>query len=296
MRQYLDLAARTGWLAQQALAYEQQAPLSIIGFDYFPEQYQGAGGADQLQLDLANLEAQRLNGLHEMVPIKITYSLSRDFPLQFAQLRKTGACLFQTSDTMLQASFPGTYGYRIIAASPRLVTSGAGAPVRGLLTNSGVSQISGADGTLQLSIRPADGMPITEFNINTSDSSLFGLPGTTLMQFEGSGIETTWQFELSFAANPGGLDSLADAMVTFNLRARFASSLYQTVTGVPLTSMNKMIMFSALRLKIAGLVDLQGSPSVARLNFDLTAIGLPELEKTRKLTNLFFVLLSGLII
>ena len=294
MRQYLDLAARTGWLAQQALAYEQQAPLSIIGFDYFPEQYQGAGGADQLQLDLADLEAQRLSGLHEMVPIKITYSLSRDFPLQFAQLRKTGACLFQTTDATLQASFPGTYGYRIIAASPRLVTSGTGAPIRGLLTNSGVSQISGADGTLQLSIRTADGLPISEFNISTSDNGVFGLPGTTLMQFEGGGIETTWQLELPFAANPGGLDSLADAMVTFNLRARFAPSLYQTVTGLPLTSVNKMFMFSALRLKVAGLAGLQGPPSVARLDFDLTAVGLPALEKTRKLTNLFFVLVSSL--
>jgi len=294
MRQYLDLAARTGWLAQQALAYEQQTPLSIIGFDYFPEQYQGAGGADQLQLDLANLEAVRLNGLHEMVPIKITYSLSRDFPFQFAQLRKTGGCLFQTSDAALQASFPGTYGYRVIAASPRLVTSGTGAPVRGLLTNSGVSQISAADGTLQLSIRPADGLPVTEFNISTSDNSLFGLPGTTLMQFEGGGIETTWQFELPFAANPGGLDSLADAMVTFNLRARFSPALYQTVTGVPLGPMNKMLMFSALRLKVKGLADLQRVPPIARLDFDLTAVGLPEIEKTRKLTNLFFVIVSSL--
>jgi Tc toxin complex TcA C-terminal TcB-binding domain len=293
MRQYLDLAARFGWLAQQALVYEQRAPMSIIGFDYFPEQYQGAGGADQLQLDLANLEAQHLNGLHEMVPIKYTYSLSRDFPLQFAQLQKAGTCLFQTSDAALRVAFPGTYGYRIIAATPKLVRSGTGAPMYGLLTNSGVSQISGSDGTLQLSVRPADGLPITEFDIS-SNANVFGLPGTTLMQFEGGGIETTWQFELPVAANPGGFAGLADAVVTFFLRARFAPSLYQSMTSSTVAAMSKIMMFSALRLKVVGLADLQGHPSVARLDFDLTSVGLPALEKTRKLSNLFFVLVSSL--
>ncbi|MFM0093400.1 hypothetical protein PQR46_41800 [Paraburkholderia sediminicola] len=293
MRQYLDLAARTGWLAQQALAYEQRAPMTIIGFDYFPEQYQGAGGADQLQLDLADLEAQHLNGLREMVPLKYTYSLSRDFPLQFAQLQKTGACLFQTSDAALQIAFPGTYGYRVIAATPRLVSSGTGAPIRGLFANSGVSQISNADGVLQLSIRPADGLPITEFDIS-HDMSAFGLPGTTLMQFEGSGVETNWQFELPVSSNPGGFAGLADALVTFDLRARFAPSLYQSVTGAPVASASKMMMLSALRLQVSGLSDLQGLPPVANLDFDLTLVGLPALEKTRKLSNLFFVLVSSL--
>jgi hypothetical protein len=293
MRQYLDLAARTGWLAQQALGYEQRAPMGVISFDYFPEQYQGAGGADQLQLDLADLEAQRLNGLHEMVPIKYTYSLSRDFPLQFAQLQKTGTCIFQTSDAALQVAFPGTYGYRVLAATPRLVAAGVGAPMRGMLTNSGVSQISGSDGKLQLSIRPSDGLPITEFDIK-ADMSVFGLPGTTLMQFEGGGIETIWQIDLPLSANPGGFAGLADALVTFDLRARFDPSLYQSATGLPVTSMSKMLVFSALRLKVAGLTDLLGPPTVARLDFDLTSVGLPALEKTRKLSNLFFVLVSSI--
>jgi hypothetical protein len=268
--------------------------MSIIGFDYFPEQYQGAGGADQLQLDLADLEAQRLNGLREMAPIKYTYSLSRDFPLQFAQLLKTGTCLFSTSDLALQAAFPGTYGYRVLAATPRLVRTGAGAPLRGVLANSGVSQVSGPDGKLQQSIRPPDGLPITEFDISSGDMNVFGLPGATLMQFEGGGMETIWQIELPVAANPGGFAGLADALVTFDLRARFAPSLYQSATGQPLAPKGKTMMFSALRLKLGGLADLQGAAPIARLEFDLAAIGLPEIEKTRTASNLFVVLVSGI--
>jgi Tc toxin complex TcA C-terminal TcB-binding domain len=283
-----------GWLAQQALAYEQRAPINIIGFDYYPAEYLGAGGADQLQLDLADLEAQHLSGLHERVPIKYTYSLARDFPFQFAQLTTTGSCIFQTSDAALQQAYPGTYGYRVLAVTPRLVLSGTGAPMRGPLANSGVSQISGSDGTLQLSIRPADGLPITEFNVSSFDQNVYGLPGTTLMQFEGSGVETIWEFVLPVAANPGGFAGLADALVTFDLRARFSPALFQTVTGAAPASISKMMMFSAVRLNVAGLADLLGHPSSARLDFDLAAVGLPPLEKTRTMGNLFFVLVSKL--
>ena len=294
MQGYLDLGAKTGWLAQQALAYEQRATINIIGFDYYPAGYLGAGGADQLQYDLADLEAAHLSGLHESVPIKVTYSLARDFPLQLAQLQRTGMCTFQTSDVALQAAYPGTYGYRALAATPRLVRAGTGAPMRGILTNSGVSLISGSDGELQLSIRPPDGLPITEFDITSFDLTAYGLPGQTLMQFEGSGMETVWQLQLPPAGNPGGLAGLADATITFDLRARFSPSLFQTATGSPPASITKMIMFSALRLKVAGLADLQGAASVARLDFDLSAAGLSAIEKTRTLNNLFFVLVSSL--
>jgi len=39
---------------------------------------------------------------------------------------------------------------------------------------------------------------------------------------------------------------------------------------------------------------MQGHPPVTRLDFDLASVGLPALEKTRKLSNLFFVLVSSL--
>ena len=36
MRRYLDLAGRAGWLAERAVAFEEDRELSIIAFDYFP--------------------------------------------------------------------------------------------------------------------------------------------------------------------------------------------------------------------------------------------------------------------
>lgn len=292
MRRYVDYGARAGWLAQRALSYEENTNLNIVGFDYYPAQYMGAGGADELQLDLASLQAQYVAGLQEMVPLKVSYSLARDFPLALAQLQAGGACQFQTTDAPLQAAYPGMYGFRVRAVTPRVVRSNTGAPMRGVLANSGVSAISIGDGTLKGSTRPADALPISDFDISTLDMNVFGLPGATLMQFEGSGIETVWTLNLPPRANPGGLGAVGDVVLTFDLTARFSPALFQSSTGSALTPSTKTVLVSASRLGLAGLDDLKTKSSVDFV-FDFAALDLPDIEKSRTLNNLY-VLLPGM--
>ncbi|KAE9382216.1 hypothetical protein N431DRAFT_476858 [Stipitochalara longipes BDJ] len=93
-RQYLTLATRTAWLAERALAYDTGSDSRIIRQDYYSQQSLGAGGAEELQVDLATLDASRLSSIQETVPIKYTISLGRDFPLQFGQLLAQGSCTF----------------------------------------------------------------------------------------------------------------------------------------------------------------------------------------------------------
>ena len=291
--QYLDLATRMGWLAQRALSYEQNADVSIVGMDYLPAQELGVGGADQLQLDLANLEAQRLNGMKEMIPVKYTVSLAREFPLQFGQLLNTGKCSFQTTEQPMNWAYPGTFSYRVIALTPTLIRNRASSAIRGMLTNSGVSEISAADGSLSLSLRPIDALPISDFNLGTTDRQIFGLPGSSLMQFEGSGINTIWNLEFPPAGNPSGLTDLADVLITFDLRAQFAPGLYQTQSAGMPSAITRSIVVSALNQGLSGLPDLVGTPSKTSISFDVTAIGLPPQEKGRTINNLA-VLLIGL--
>ncbi len=293
LRAYLDLGTRMGWLAQRALSYEQNAPMGIIQMDYYPAAHLGAGGADKLQLDLADLEAQHLDGLKEMIPVKYTVSIARDFPLQFAQLLTTGQCLFYTPEQPLQWAYPGTFAYRIVAVTPTLTRTAATAPVRGLLSNGGISQISSGDGSKNLSVRPADALPISEFNLGTTDMQIWGLPGGTLMQFEGSGVETLWKLEFPAAANPSGLANLADVLVTMDLRAQYSPSLYQTQLQQMPTTVTKFVLVSAFKLQLAGLADLQGKPSKATIAFDLTAVGLPAQEKSRTVNNLAVMVIGG---
>ena len=292
LRQFLDLATRMGWLAQRALSYEQDRTVNIVQMDYYPAQELGAGGAEKLQLDLAELEAEHIDGLSEMIPVKYTFSLARDFPLQFAQLLQTGACTFQTLEAQLRRAYPGTFGYRIIAVTPLVSRFAASAPVRGLLSNAGVSQISGSDGASEPSVRPPDALPISEFNLGTTDMQVYGLPGGTLMQFEGSGVETVWRLEFPPAANPAGLGDVADVLITMDARAQFSPALYQTQLGSMPTSVSKFILVSAARQSLSGLGDLRGKPSSATVTFDIASIGLPPQEKNRVLNNVALILIG----
>lgn len=293
LRQFLDLATRMGWLAQRALSYEQDTTVNIVQMDYFPAQEMGAGGAEKLQLDLAQLEAEHIDGLEEMIPIKFTFSLVRDFSLQFAQLLDTGQCTFQTLESLLQVAYPGTFAYRIIAVTPRISRIAANSPVRGLLSNAGVSQISAKDGSLNPSVRPADALPISDFDLGTTDMQIYGLPGGTLMQFEGSGLQTIWKLEFPLGANPAGLTNVADILVTMDLRAQFSPTLYQTQVASAPTSVSRFIMVSASKQRLSGLADLQGKPAKATLAFDISSIGLPPQEKTRTLNNLAILLVGA---
>ena len=217
MRRYLALGGRYAWLAERALAFEQDRPLDVIRFDYFPQKLLGVTGSDLLQADLGELEAARLEGTKQTVPVKHTYSLATDFPVQLAQLKTTGRCTFLTREEPLRFAYPGTYGYRI-----RAVTVGASSYTgmerpRGLLTNLGLSIVSRADGSTHALLRDANALPLSEFRL-ADDMTVYGLPDEALLTFEGSGVETVWTLEFSAAANRFSLDHVADVHLTLDIR------------------------------------------------------------------------------
>ena len=193
----------------------------------------------------------------------------------------------------LQLAYPGTYAYRIIAVTPTLTQIAPRSPVRGLLSNSGISQISASDGSTNLSVRPADALPISDFNLGTTDMQIGGFPGGTLMQFEGSGVETVWKLEFPAPANPLGPTGVADILIQMDLRAQFGQETYQAQLKQMPHTINKFVLVSALKQKLGGLADLQGKPAKATIAFDLTAIGLPAQEQARKVSNIVFLVISG---
>jgi hypothetical protein len=291
MRRFLELGARYGWLAERALAFEQDRLIRIVRFDYFPMKLQGATGADLLQLDLGELEGSRLDGIKQTVPVKRTYSLAFDFPLQFGQLRKTGRCSFMTQEEPFRLAYPGSYGYRIRAVTiSALSVPVAGAP-RGLLTNQGVSLVSRADGKSHVSLRNAEALPLSEFRLS-ADMAVYGLPDEALLNFEGSGVETLWSLEFSNAANPYGLDHLADVLITFDVRAHFSPELYKThIETMPITA-RRFLFFAASKFLPDSVAQLQGDISPATIAFDVPVLGLPQKETNRKVKNVAIILAS----
>ncbi|KAI9843188.1 MAG: hypothetical protein M1837_006550 [Sclerophora amabilis] len=296
LRQYLNMGTRTAWLAERALAYEQNAIVAIIRMDYFPIERQGVGGADQLLLDLANLETKRLDGLKDQVPIKHTMSLARDLPLQMAQLRTTGRTVFATSELPLQYAYPGVWGSRIVAVDVALPRSGTSSPLRGLLSQLGVSQVSDNEGTLRPLVRPASALPISDFSLASgTDITLYGLPGATLMPFEGNGMSALWKLEFPAAGNPGGLRDLADVLVTFSARGFYSPLLHVKHLAEAPKEISRSVVFSGGKSGVKGLALLQDpkntSPTIT-LSFDLTTLFRPfsPLESKRTLNNLIILL------
>jgi hypothetical protein len=291
MRRYLDLGGRYGWLAERALAYEQDRPLNIIRFDYFPGKLQGVTGADLLQADLGELDAARLDGIKQTVPVKRTHSMLADCPLQFAQLKETGRCFFQTSEEPFRFAYPGTYGYRIraVTVTPRSY-SGIELP-RGLLSNLGVSVVSREDGSSHVLLRPPDALPISEFRL-ADDMTLYGLPDEALLAFEGSGVETFWELTLPALANRLSLDGLADIELTFDVRARYSPQLRVSHMKSAPKSVRRLVFFSARAFASAGLDVLRDKMKLsATVDFDVPSIGrLPRQESNRKLRNVVLML------
>jgi hypothetical protein len=291
MRRYLTLGGRYAWLAERALAFEQDRPLDIIRFDYFPAKLQGVTGADLLQADVGELDAARLDGIKQTVPVKRTYSMLADFPLQFVQLKKTGSCTFLTREEPFRFAYPGTYGYRIraVTLTPRSY-SGIERP-RGVLANLGVSTVSRSDGSMHALLRPEDAQPISEFRL-VDDMHVYGLPDEALLAFEGSGIETLWQLSLPAIANRQSLDDLSDIELTFDLRAQFSPQLRTVHLQSMPTTVRRLAFFSGRAHAKAGfdaLVD--PAQPTATVTFNIPDIGrLSRLESSRQLKNVVLML------
>ena len=281
MRRYVDLGARTAWFAERALAFEQHREIHVIRLDYWPVSMRGLTGADTLLADLAELEANRLQGLRLSVPVKHTISLAREFPLAFGQLKATGTCRFTTDESMLRAAYPGTYGYRIRALTVA-ADNPDGPPPRGILRNYGVSTVGAEDGSISPLVRFADALPLSEFRLR-DDLFVYGLPGETLLQFEGSGFSTEWELELPLRANPQGLRPLADVLISFDMNASWSGT--PMAAGAELQS--GAIMLAASIWDTAGLAQLRDpAQATATLTVDPSRLQLPAATMPRKLSNI----------
>lgn len=290
MRRYIDLGARYAWFAERALAYQQASPVDIIRLNYFPTALRGLTGADRLLADLAELEANRLQSIRLATPVKHTVSLARDFPLQFGRLKRAGRTVLQTRESGLRAAYPGTFAYRIRAVSVAAQDS-EGPPPCGMLKNLGVSALSNRDGSPpRILARFPDALPLSEFRLR-EDLFVYGLPGEALLQFEGGGFESDWEIELPLAANPKGLTTLTDVLITFDMNASYVW-LPAPVAGVPVP-VTQSVAVSASIFDSPGLASLHGTGAEARIRFDLRKVPLRKQEQNRKIANLAVILVGS---
>ena len=271
LHRYLDLAGQTAWFAERALAYQIATPLRVIRLDYFDPRMRDVGGADRLGLDLAELEAIRLGAARVTVPITRTYSLARDLPLAFGQLKRTGRCTFGLTDDDLLKGHPGTFAHRIRSVNVTVDAPGTAVATWGILTNSGFSLLRTDPNAASVPlVRFADAYPVSEHRLGGG-----GQPGEQLLPFEGSGFTTTWSLRLPKGANAATLDRVTDVRLTFELRAAYDPQ--QAGAPAPTGSTSRSTFVSALAVDTKGLATLRKpATTTAKLSFDLPRLAIPR--------------------
>lgn len=291
MRRYLDLGGRTAWFAERALSFEMDKNINVISFDYFPKQLRGVTGADTLQLHLAEMEAIRIYSLSQTIPVKQTFSMVRDFPIAFGQLKKTGICRFFTSEAPLKLSYPGVYGYRLRCVSVGVSYADEAMPHKGMLNNFGYSWVSRNDDSTHRLVRYPDALPLSEFNMR-NDMYVYDLPDETLLPFEGSGIETAWELSLSRLGNATDLDKLTDILLTFDMRARYSASLETKHRAALPMVINKSVLISGKAQNPGAVGQFKKNGGQLVLNFQPALAAGNVLEKMRTI-RLIALMLSG---
>lgn len=287
MRRYVELGARTAWLAERALAFEQNRAVRIVKLNYLPIALRGVTGADRLLADLAELEADRIQGVRLTTPVKHTISLAREFPIQFGQLKMTGRCRFRTREAELRRAYPGTFAYRIRAITVA-VQDPDGAPPRGVLRNQGISAVTREDLTRNVLVRFPDALALSEFRLQ-DDLFVYGLPGETLLQFEGSGFETDWELEFPVEANSRGFRSVADVLITFDTNAYYSGAVAAKQAALAPADAARSIALAASNIDPKGLATLKAATGPVRITFDPARLALPAQEIKRRVTNLALI-------
>jgi Tc toxin complex TcA C-terminal TcB-binding domain len=286
LHRYLDLAGQGAWFAERALAYRLATPIRVIRIGYFDARMRDVGGVDRLALDLAELEALRLAAARVTVPLTVTYSLSRDLPLAFGQLKASGTCNFTLTDDALMTAHPGTFAHRIRAVDVQVDAPGTAVPARGILTNSGFSLLRReSTGPRVPLLRFADAYPVSEFRLR-ADMALHGLPGEHLLPFEGAGFTTTWTLELPKASNPVGLNRITDVRITFDVQGVY--EVPPAAAALAPQPVSRAVFVSALAIDSTGLKTLRtATQPQGTITFGLDRLALPA---NAVITNLAVVL------
>jgi hypothetical protein len=240
-RYFLQLATATARLAQAQLAFERaEPPQTFVRIDYWQPPAQlasatlgdtrGMTGAEQLAEDLAQLDNYAFSADTRRLNVSQTFSLSQLLPVEFIGFLSTGQLSFATPMAWFDQDFPGHYQRLIRQVSVSLVALVP--PTRGIratLSSSGISQVitASSDGTFGPVTLRRDPSAIS-FTSPANATGVFqvDLQPNMLLPFEGSGVDTTWDFSLPPTANPFDFRSISDFLVTIDYTA-LADNGYQ---------------------------------------------------------------------
>lgn len=234
-RYFLQQATATARLAQAQLAFERAEPVrALIRQDYAPSpneltadagaDRQGLAGAELLAKDLTRLDEYAFGSARRRLNLSQTFSLARLMPVEFLEFQRTGTLSFATPASLFDADFPGHYMRLIRQVRTSLVALVP--PDRGIratLYSNGISRVTtGADGAFRdVVVRSDPGVVALTSPVNAGGVFELDAQPDLLLPFEGSGVDTSWEFRLPPAANPLDFSGIVDLLITIDYTAAY---------------------------------------------------------------------------
>lgn len=244
---FLMEATAVAKMAENQLAFERQIELPpFIRSDYWvfedgslasgvgesesPDR-RGITGSARLLKDLYELDQHGFMANTPRLKIIKNISLNQLDPVAMQELRDTGKFSFITTKAMFDRDYPGHYlrlikgvNVSVIALTP---------PVEGIratLTNTGISRVITGGNIFQERVIARQPEEIILSNPNP-DRGMIKMQAESefLAPFEGSGVDTQWEFRMEKPANPFDFSTIADIIFTIEYEATSSTIYRQTV-------------------------------------------------------------------
>jgi hypothetical protein len=232
---FLQQATAMAQIAARQLAFErQQQPPMLIQADYWSAggtnppggagaDVHGLVGAERLQQDIYNLDQWAFTSSLRSFQLTKTLSLMRLAPLEFREFLETGVMQFASPMQLFDQDFPGHYLRLIHAVRVSVIALvPAVESIKATLIASGNSRVVVDTGvafrTVTIKALPQS-VALTAPRDATGLFDLQPLQNETLLPFEGSGVDTSWSFQMPKAANRFDYNSIADVLITLQYTA-----------------------------------------------------------------------------
>jgi hypothetical protein len=248
----LTRAQAVAALAQDAFNFERDTELHLIRDAYFDNDRKDYTAAETLLRDLDGLDYTDLTGrtqsTQKAMQLSHSVSLRKHYPVSFLTLRLTGGARFTTKLKEFDRWFPGTHQQRIKEIKVEVLIEGKPVPVRGYLSNDGVSMVRFQDTSNKRKVddvhvfaepdedivklcykrlqqrRHVDTMAFPDFSSYLHEDRMRKMQNQERTFFENVGLESTWIIEF-LPDQPVDLSKVTDVLIHFQYEALFDENL-----------------------------------------------------------------------
>jgi hypothetical protein len=243
-RTLLFHAMRAAFVAEQALEFELNERVNVIGYEYDQPGEQFLLGAERLRSDIATLRTQRLERYSaKRQPACISISLAEEFPLSLFEMRTAGQTTIRTDLSLLERLYPGAYQARISRVELAFFALTPQIGLHGTVESSGLSFVKNDRGVSVALIVPPETMLISRYQYRDG-AFYFALPEEQLHPFEGFGMATDFTIELPAIANNFERATIADLHLIVHFTTLYSDELEAKVIAARPATGSAMRSFS----------------------------------------------------